>query len=633
MRSIRFSLLVCFLALLALSLGAFSYLFYENSRSQLALVHATAHKMLVEDSRRSKAVIDDQFHRTQQVLHTNQDAALLLKAQTMASQLAERYREIRRESVYIAWILRPLSPLITAQQGPGSHLLVANVLHSEAGYGYRTSWLLGLKQLDLQFVDDVLYQTEAERSPSYYQVYSELGELQASSSSLKDENLPLDFKEARNLKLCEADFNDIVLPSGKKLRCVTIRVPIVRLSVVRFPPRRGPGSRSSFPPNNPPPTRSITELRPADPEAVKRGEVQKVFLLYAKRTTEVEETLVDLRAELESSQRKLEQAQAQTLSELDEQSRTALASLRTKLLLFSLGVFGVTAIGGVWLVRRGLAPLDHLAAAVSQVSERDFQLRLDQKNVPDELQPIVERLQQALSSLEQAFAREKQATADISHDLRTPIASLLATAQVSLRKQRTPEEYRSALETCRDIGTQLSTLVERLLALSRLDAGADRVHPELVDIPELAEQCVTLVRPLAEQKGLNVSVDRNGPIVMETDPGKLREVLTNLLDNAIQYNRPQGRVELAVDRSNGHVQLEVRDTGIGIAPEAKPHLFERFYRVDPSRQCDTTHSGLGLAIVKGYVDLLGGKIEVESVPGAGSTFRVLLPLPAEDSLG
>jgi two-component system heavy metal sensor histidine kinase CusS len=113
--------------------------------------------------------------------------------------------------------------------------------------------------------------------------------------------------------------------------------------------------------------------------------------------------------------------------------------------------------------------------------------------------------------------------------------------------------------------------------------------------------------------------------VLRTDPDKLREILTNLLHNAIEYNRPEGSIELALERENGHVLLEVKDTGIGIAPEAREHIFERFYRADPSRQADGLHAGIGLAIVKGYVDLMGGTISVESTEGQGTTFRVELP--------
>src|SRR5262249_38037702 len=167
--------------------------------------------------------------------------------------------------------------------------------------------------------------------------------------------------------------------------------------------------------------------------------------------------------------------------------------------------------------------------------------------------------------------------------------------------------------------------VERLLKLARLDAGVDHLRPQLVDAGQIAEQCAAVVRPLAEERGLALEVHRSGKAETQTDPDKLREVVTNRLHNAIQYNRPHGRIDVTVARENGHLELEVRDTGIGIAPEARSHIFERFYRADPSRSGDGCQSGLGLAIVKGYVDLMGGSIAVDSTVGQGSAFRVILP--------
>jgi signal transduction histidine kinase len=159
-----------------------------------------------------------------------------------------------------------------------------------------------------------------------------------------------------------------------------------------------------------------------------------------------------------------------------------------------------------------------------------------------------------------------------------------------------------------------------------------------VDVSELAEQCAAVVRPLAEAQGLRLSVSSacttgqesaDSSTQLTTDPDKLREVLNNLLHNAIQYNRPAGQINLSVARDNGNVRLEVRDTGIGIAPEARELIFERFYRADPSRTGDGMNAGLGLAIVKEYVELMGGRIFVDSAPGQGSTFRVDLPaMPA-----
>ena len=111
----------------------------------------------------------------------------------------------------------------------------------------------------------------------------------------------------------------------------------------------------------------------------------------------------------------------------------------------------------------------------------------------------------------------------------------------------------------------------------------------------------------------------------KNDPDKLREILNNLLHNAIQYNRPEGSINVAVERVNGHLSLRVRDTGVGIPTAVRSHIFERFFRADPSRQADGMHAGLGLAIVKGYLDLMGGTIEVDSIEGQGSTFSVNLP--------
>jgi signal transduction histidine kinase len=132
--------------------------------------------------------------------------------------------------------------------------------------------------------------------------------------------------------------------------------------------------------------------------------------------------------------------------------------------------------------------------------------------------------------------------------------------------------------------------------------------------------------PSSEARSLELTVHVPGPTSLNADPDKLREVLNNLLHNAIQYNRPHGRIELTVARENGSVRMEVRDTGIGISPDARERIFERFYRADPSRQNDGLNSGLGLAIVKGYVDLMGGTIAVESTPGQGSRFCVDLPV-------
>jgi signal transduction histidine kinase len=266
-----------------------------------------------------------------------------------------------------------------------------------------------------------------------------------------------------------------------------------------------------------------------------------------------------------------------------------------------------------------------LSDAVSRVSEKDFKLPHDGHGLSDELLPIHSRLTQTLELLQRAFSREKQAVADISHELRTPIAALMATIEVALRKPRTPDQYRTTLEECRLISKELSQLVERIMTLASLDAGNDRTQLTLTDAADLAMSCAAVIRPLAIANSVTVDVQADGPLDVETDSAKLREVVMNLLHNAVEYNRPGGMIELSARREGHFVVLEVRDTGIGMSDEVKAKIFERFYRADPSRHSTGVHAGLGLAIVKEYVERLNGTITVQSEPGVGSTFTVRIP--------
>jgi signal transduction histidine kinase len=293
--------------------------------------------------------------------------------------------------------------------------------------------------------------------------------------------------------------------------------------------------------------------------------------------------------------------------------------------------FLFVTVGGYIIVGLGLVPLRRVTLAVSQVSPRDFKLPLPaDEPLPKELAPIRDRLQETLDQLRLAFEREKQAAADISHELRTPVASLLTAVEVALRKPRSAEEYRQTLEDCRAVARQMRQLVERLLALARLDSGSDRSRPRKVDVGELVRECAALVKPLAGERGLELRVDCPKPVVWTTDPDKLREVLVNLLHNAVQYNRDQGAIDVRAQADDGWLDVQVHDTGVGISKEAFDHIFERFYRADPSRHANELHAGLGLSIVKGYVGLLGGTITVDSQVGQGSTFRVRLPNAARE---
>jgi signal transduction histidine kinase len=283
------------------------------------------------------------------------------------------------------------------------------------------------------------------------------------------------------------------------------------------------------------------------------------------------------------------------LDELETEYQETLSDLRMSLIWLNLGTFGATFLGGSLLIGKRLSPLQRLSDAVSRVNEQNFDLSFDDTHLPRELVPIVARLRVTLSQLQSAFEREKRATADISHELRTPLAGLRTSLEVSLKRPRTPESYRETIKECIDIVGQLSQLVERLLTLAHLDAKTDAVHVESVDMASLAHQ-------------------------------------VGLVNNAVSYNRPGGKVQLVVEPAEAGMAISVSDTGQGIAPENLDRIFERFFRADPSRHDVGIHAGLGLSIVRAYVEQLGGRISVESELGKGSRFRVWLPeLPLSHS--
>ena len=253
-------------------------------------------------------------------------------------------------------------------------------------------------------------------------------------------------------------------------------------------------------------------------------------------------------------------------------------------------------VGGPLLVNRSLRPVGKLSDAVSRVSEKDFKLPHDGSNLAVELVPIHARLTQTLDLLRRAFAREKQAVADISHELRTPIAALMATIDVALRKQRTPEQYRTALEECRLISKQLGQLVERIMMLASLDAGNDRTQIVRTEAAELAAGCAAVIRPLAAAHGIVVDLHAEGRLELDTDPAKLREVLMNLLHNAVEQ---PGRWRYQASAWRSSSVIFGRDTGIGIRMRSRRRSSSGSIS-DPSRH-STDIRRPGLATVKEYV--------------------------------
>ncbi|MBL8793343.1 MAG: hypothetical protein JNM56_05525 [Planctomycetia bacterium] len=590
MKSIRLSLTVYFLILLAVALGAVAGLVYWKT---VAVVQARQEA--------AERYISDQYERRVQREQRKLDNALLYQARAVASLAQLNFQGNRQ-------LLPTLEPLgmLTAVLSPHPEMQVP-LWAVQSHKGPLATRIVRLASLEVQLDEDALPRFPDDRKDDigapiveYYQITTEWGNIWR-SESMEDLVFSFDLGLFASPRVVDWKFDNYELKSGYTVRRVTLKAPVTRIKY------RNAGAPGTWKPG-------VPSLSPVTESA------SPSFLIQCAADTKHRDRQIEGFAG----------ERDQELAELNEESLDTLAELRWQLLGIGLATFAGTVLGGMVLVRHGLKPLHRLSDAVSRVSERDFRLQYDSAKLPAELRPIVERLTQTLEQLERAFTREKQATADISHELRTPLAALLTTTEVALRKTRPADEYRQLLEDCRSIGQQLSQQVERLLLLARLDAGVDMLRPQEIDAGLVAEQCVSLVRPLADARDLTLSLRRNGTTRLTTDADKFREVLTNLLHNAIEYNRPAGSIDVNVERHNGTLAVEVRDTGIGIAPAARASIFQRFYRADPARHAAGIHAGLGLAIVKGYVDLMGGAISVESTEGQGTTFSIRLPVKDKD---
>jgi signal transduction histidine kinase len=232
-----------------------------------------------------------------------------------------------------------------------------------------------------------------------------------------------------------------------------------------------------------------------------------------------------------------------------------------------------------------------------------------------------------LDSLDQAFSRQRQFVADASHELRTPVAVIRNTAGVALLEPPRLDETVTALREIRTETERLTLLLTDLLTLARGDEGQARFEQEVVQFDHLVETVTATTDGLAAERGIQLAVQIPHPVQLLGDEARLIQVVMNLLDNAIRYTNPGGQVWIEVGQTASEARLMVRDTGIGMAPEHLPHLFERFYRADPSRRrTEGSSSGLGLSIVEWIVQAHGGSIGVESQVGQGSCFTVTLPL-------
>ena len=307
-------------------------------------------------------------------------------------------------------------------------------------------------------------------------------------------------------------------------------------------------------------------------------------------------------------------------------------TVRQVLLMLAIGLpiaVCVAVAGGFVLVRRALKPVDNLSQKAAAITQHSLSERLPVVRTGDELERLSVSLNLMISRLEDAINSSKQFVADASHELRTPLAVLRGElenlAQDAQLKPQTRETLGSSLEEV----DRLAEIVEGLLALSRLDTGEARAEWVRFDLAALVATTADQMSLLAEDKHITVVCDSSERVMIEGDQARLKQVVVNLLDNAIKYTPNGGRIKLKIAQEEGNAVLDVADDGIGIPPEALPHVFKRFFRVDGSRSRDQGGAGLGLSIVKSICDAHGARVEVSSTPGQGSRFRIRQPLAAE----
>ncbi|WAC21590.1 ATP-binding protein [Luteolibacter sp. SL250] len=303
------------------------------------------------------------------------------------------------------------------------------------------------------------------------------------------------------------------------------------------------------------------------------------------------------------------------------------ADLRTMALQISglgagLWLFGL--IGGWWLSGRAIRPIEKISRTASRITNGNVSERIDIPDTDNELGRLSRVLNDTFDRLESAIHQQRQFTADASHELRTPLTVILSETSRGLKRDRPAEEYRDILSTTRDAAERMRSLVESLLVLARQDGNSSTLTKESCDLTTIVSDAVKLLRPLADERQIRIE-PQLAEVSVHGDSRSLSMVVVNLLSNAIHHQDPGGSVTLRLSGEEGRAVLEVKDTGKGISPEHLPHLFDRFYRVDPARAATGGHSGLGLAIVKAIVDNHDGTIDVTSAPGEGTVFRVSLP--------
>jgi two-component system, OmpR family, heavy metal sensor histidine kinase CusS len=308
----------------------------------------------------------------------------------------------------------------------------------------------------------------------------------------------------------------------------------------------------------------------------------------------------------------------------DEQVETNFAFLFIAVLI---GGVVASALIAIIVTRRGLQPLRRMTGSLGRIGPDQLKERIGSAAWPRELQPLAIAFDQMLKRLDDSFTRLSQFSADLAHELRTPIANMLGEAQVALTRDRSAIEYREIIESTVAECERLSRIVDNLLFVARVDAAREPIARKRFDARVAAEKIADFYQTAADDHHVTITCSGDGQIY--ADPDLFERAVGNLIDNALRFTAKHGSINVEVAKHNSDFEVAVHDNGSGISAEHLPHVFDRFYRAESSRTSDG--AGLGLALVKSIVELHGGSATIGSELGRGTT--VTLKFPAQPSMG
>jgi len=294
-------------------------------------------------------------------------------------------------------------------------------------------------------------------------------------------------------------------------------------------------------------------------------------------------------------------------------------------------IFGVlaSAFTGFWVTRRGLRPLRQITETIQQINVHQLNEQVNSGQWPKEIALLANAFDQMLARLDQSFSRLSQFSADLAHELRTPVNNLMGSTEVALSRDRSPEEYRDILESSMEEYARIARMIDELLFLARAEDPKTEINATVFTVEHEFEVIKEFYDMLAFEQQIDITFNSN-QVELYADRNLLRRVLSNLISNAMRYTKAHGSISLSASYTpNQSIKIIVADTGSGIVEELLPHIFDRFFRADKSRHYDNQGSGLGLAIVKSIMELHGGQISIYSPDQQGTQVELLFPTKIE----